>query len=390
MTAWIEGFSDLAYEIMPFDGFGNLRPLGVYASGSPGTEIIWAPRRDDLPDVFFLADESLPSAREYRGIFHAPPGWGPGGRRQEMATGDSIWRWSRDDIRGSLKSSFEGRRLKSRKGGAVYRERMWNLAHAVIGRSVGVLHKPLDPESVKDGLVHILRALEGMPQKPFVLIDRTYYRASDINDLHEICERLNLNGERLKRPAPAPDQEFGPGSGFVWEVYSPNRLLELVEFVWREALVAYGELVADNLPKFGRTMGIMALGRQRVRGELVISEKPGWEGGPIFNFVIDSASPDLDLDELPPVYPGEPFVAPDISIELVCEPEADGFYLEMSRSGGKRASLMPKGSMAATYARPGGSSTALDVFDASPVTDLAYSWLAADLVRLGWAQALWR
>lgn len=372
MNAWIHGLGAVGTECGPTGPDGDLRPLGVYLSESGVFEAVWA--QGSLPDVFVLHGKDAPAGIQYGGIFRLPPGWGPG--RGGALPRSVKWEWhaSRETLRAQLEYMFKRRKFETREGSFIESETFWKLARVLTSRYANVNQKPLDPEVIQSPARELAKILATGPEKPYFTVNGKHFRKRDLDLLLKECERLIANGRQFSRPVPGPDIPNSSG-GWAWDLYSKERLLEAVREVWREGFKAYYELVADHFPTCGRSLGITALGPVKVEGYLVFDDEPQY--GPVLDYVVAPVDPSIDIDQLPPLRPGDSYTEPFIDINIAPE------------SGVPRRFWMgplpqrSAGILGATYGNPTGASTSVDVFGDRPATDLAYSLLAGDLASFG-------
>ncbi len=185
----------------------------------------------------------------------------------------------------------------------------------------------------------------------------------------------------LRRPAPEPDGRLA-GGGWIWDLYSPGRLLELVQLVWREALTGYAQLVDEHFSRFKSTLGLAALGQPVIHGYLITSDDPGFAGAASLSYLLTGVDPDTNLDTsaLHPVRQDAP--APLVDIVMADPDNAHQQLTDLARKLGTR--WAPKGILAASYGHPRSLSTTLEVYGDAPATLLAYQWLNEDLADLNW------
>lgn len=92
------------------------------------------------------------------------------------------------------------------------------------------------------------------PYKRFRMASIKKHSAFSVNLFFEQIEKLESNGEtHLKYPHTRPDIELTNG-GWVWDLYSYKKQLELVRCVYGKALTAYQKLVDDIFSTLRNTM----------------------------------------------------------------------------------------------------------------------------------------
>jgi hypothetical protein len=382
VVAWLDGLAELSHQFGFTTSAGQVLPLGVALAVDGSFESSWVPHGEGLPPVFCLYPPHDPAEAAKVPPVHGAVGWGAVLFQSRLtAVPHWSWRWSRDRVRSELNDVLRQRRLVPRPGGLLEAERDWRLARSLL-HEVNRRHPPIDPSIViariemyrgKDQYPEAIRCADGLP-----------YARADLSRLAERCRDLVDSGELLNRPVPAPDRQH-PGGGFLWENYSPELLRELTEVVWREALVGYAQIVVDHLPRVGRTLGLMALGRPKLDGVLVVSDRTDIAGAPVLEHVIGALEPGVDLDLQPVLGPGTSIPGPEVTIGL--DYAANRTTEPHFRRGYSRTTLIPRGAVATAFGVPEVSSPAVDIFGDSPATTLAYQWLNRDLARFGLARA---
>jgi hypothetical protein len=384
MSAWLNGLRELRHFLLFDAPDGTLRSLGVGLSVDGTFEACWAAAGSQLPEVFCLNPSHAPPELEAIRPLIGRPGWGPSRSTAHVASrANWQWQWTAEHIVMQLKPLIERRSLLVRPGSHLAAERDWHLACLVVGQG-NTNHQPIDPAVVLRAIEIAEASIDGN----FIAMRSTDGTTSRLNELHHLasrCEQLVGRGELLRRPAPAPDNPPGyRDRGWVWHAYSPERLRELTESVWREALLGYGQLVADHFPRIGRTLSLAALGQPKVEGTLITSDKSGFQGSPLLDYTFSALDPDHNLDTDQPLTPGSVIATPHVTIRQVAEHEWHESHSSVPRAR-NLTRLIPRGVTAAAFAAAGGAQTgALDVYDHSPATNLAYKWLSIDLKQLGW------
>lgn len=377
--AWEEGLGNLGREIAPTGEGGQLRPLGVGSDRPDSLATAWAPEGTSFPEVFLLSTASILGHAAPWSLFNDPT-WAPWRFGVLPDSAAWAWRWSHEELRGALQQAFAHRRLNVRAGGMLAAERDWHLARTILKRR-GMGHEPLDPAAVRDAVNSIRDQLNSAPNRPFVRLNgaNQLFRRTDLDHLAARCCELSTSKQMLCRPAPEPDRRQ-PGGSWVWNLYSPDRLLELVQVVLREALIGYAQLANDHFPRFGPTLGIAALGRPAVQGCLILADTPGLDGAPTLQYLLTSADPDAVGD---PTTSQQDPPAPLVDINLSSTDGQPSFQLnELARQSGTRK--ISQGILGTSYGNPRSAWTTLRVYGDTPATLLAYEWLNQDLAALNW------
>ena len=88
---------------------------------------------------------------------------------------------------------------------------------------------------------------------------------------------------QLRRPLPTPDLP-APGSGWVWSVYSQERLLEYAAELYSKACLAYEELATQTFQRFSWTLSLFSQRPISVLGVLDVRRGADGEGPPGIKF----------------------------------------------------------------------------------------------------------
>lgn len=385
MAAWTEGFAELRELLGLATRTGNLRPLGAVLGTRGFFEGCWAPGDRGLPDVFALYSSDGPTQPDYAGPFRLGPGWGPMKGTSSVATANGWqWAWTRDVLIGQLDEVLRRHALAPRPGSMLSREQTWRLA-LEIQRSRSLATPPsTDPAVIREAIAEIEDRHLVPPWNDYTIRfgSGRPYRRAELTALATHCEELAASGQMLQRPLPGPDLTW-PGG--MWRDYTKERLIEAASTLYQEALVGYGQLVTDYFPRAGRMFSLTALGPAHVEGVIILRRERGDEEPPAFDFTIRSRDARADLDGRLALAPGDAICQPtaDITVEWAEDSASTMRRWERSRRQ-VLTDLIPRGFIAAAFARPEGAYSTLDISADMPVTKLAYRWLSQDLMRLGW------
>jgi hypothetical protein len=349
MEAWTKGVGPLAMLIAPVRPDGSLRPLAVSTKGG-WLAIDWYPSDADLPSVVDPGSYagSLPQSGpfRYRAGQPAPqPAW--------------AWRWALEDLAGSLSNLLRNRALPIEEG-PLAQEAVWQTALTVVRR--GSLEAHAIP------LAELEERLQRLPLNTVFAGSRGGLRGRYALDLlrAEVDRLRRAGGTELVPPWPGPDRNSNAG-GWVWDPYSPERLLDPTKAVYAGALEGYLQIVRTWLQSLAPRLHTAVMLPARLVGE-VSPQRPGqgFETGPRIHWHLEPLARgsentvDLHLSE------GGDEVDPVTLLALV-------------RSARPQASA---------WVFPAVHYSLLDVFGPSAATELAYSWLWHDLQEASWVQGI--
>jgi hypothetical protein len=170
----------------------------------------------------------------------------------------------------------------------------------------------------------------------------------------------------LKSPVPIADRRNG--GGWIGHFYSDERLLEVAEAIYLQAIQAYEELVDAWLPTLGQQLEHKVLMPMRVVGHLNAGR--GNAGG--------MGIPNLAgfLEALPI---GD---SSEVAIKV------DGSRYDYSAGRANWEAQKAARPRARRWLAGGSGGMSFEVGHAAPVGDVVYGWLAKDLQRLGMAGPL--
>lgn len=217
-------------------------------------------------------------------------------------------------------------------------------------------------------------------------VDSVQFRLNLVTFTVEDLERLDAlarqdEGALLSPPWPGPDR--GLSGPFVWSGYSAEGLLARTRAVYRGALHAYREIVAGPLSAFGDALGHAALLPARLDGRLRPPQSDRWEDQPVLVYGIrPTGLPGLS---------GQRVGDDDVRIELL-GPEDETWPPDWDEGWWKSASedlqrYEQRVSGVTTFVRLTQQETVLEVWGNRPATEIALSWVWADLTALGWVKS---
>lgn len=252
---WIDAIGPLAAHCLPIEGAG--RPIGIGVRTNGGRLVrAWRLRAGDVDEVEVLPDDAHPFAYidGWAGMWMGSPPAGPN------------WPWIllRDDIAAQSIAVLESELPLGGDSGVWHDELRYRQCR-ILAQEATIFHRPL---GVHDLLARAEEALAAA--RPAV---RTLFRFGrfDLADvqLQELAEWLRgLPQDCVERPVPAPDLDGRSGSGWVWDVYSDQRLLEYAAEVYGNACQAYDELARHTFGKFAWSLGLSAIAPVAIVGSV--------------------------------------------------------------------------------------------------------------------------
>ena len=344
--SWLVGVGPTARLLGIARPDGSPLPLGAVSfDGSLMT--MWRIADDSETDVV-----ELPPGEH---ILQASPGWGQGRLTRPPSEAGWPWRWSLNELVASLKPWIK-ERLLPLEDGPLFDEAAWAEALAILG--IG----SLAPEPIELGAIE--ERLDAIPRNAFV---RDYRRTYDLRAIRARVVELRKAGEtELRGPWPPPDRGIG-SVGWVWEPYSPSRLLDRTQAVYAGALRGYAQLVERWLPNLApRLMTYATLPAQLVGSLYFTKGDSDLSGSPVLSWQLEAVDPSLSTTV-------------DIALSAGRRDQStpDRGY-DLRRAYEKLRAQRPS---ARHWISATSQETLLDVFGSTPATEIAFGLLSDDLKR---------
>ncbi|QHC16583.1 hypothetical protein GR131_14575 [Streptomyces sp. GF20] len=367
MGAWGAGLGLLAPIATPVDAGKNIADhvrlhLSVEETGKR-FNYAWEVKERDSQGVSHL---SKPQDLIARGI-------GPGS--SPSLSGDGwVWSWTLHSMQQRIGVNLLNTlHLHVPLDGVIETEHIWAVVYSILRRGSFLRADPVEASAL-DGLVRKLQ------QDAFAFgpVDSYAYRFGrrDVTrlDLLLIREWLSRQTESvLTPPWPAADVSRPP-SGWVWNFYTPERLLELTRHVYSRALDAYSEMSRTLFSRFGFTLGHATLMPATLKGQLRMGEGNGFSDGPVLEY---SLIPLADSEAIENIV--------DITLASSNGPR---FFQEDDINSAYFRRYYLDNPERAPFSWHGVTSTALHIWESRPATRIAFQWLWADLKALGWVTGL--
>lgn len=285
-----------------------------------------------------------------------------GGR---VPAGEQAWPWRRSmewaaaDVIRTLKH----RALPLPHNEALVKEREWALARLTIDEQ-RMDHPPIDTSRLVRAGERILTELA-----PTGCTSVTFRRSKlsfNPEEITTLVASWRSRSEPLQRPWPVPDK-LTSSTGWIDDLYTPQRMALLVEGVYGAALTAYRDLVDIWFPHWGQTLGWASM----MPVQLVLHLREPTDTGSIRAYA-------LDLE-------AKPVTSEDPSIVLSADPRSRIQMFpfnedEWVRRRHRLAELRPETS---SWSKLAVSTGITNLTGDMPATDLAYKWLWRDLHDVG-------
>lgn len=344
--AWVAGIGDLAELIAPLRTDGHLAALGARAHG-PRLTLVWYRGPEQRDDVFELPDEF--------DLFGAGPSWGPGKMASPGAQSAWAWRWSLESFRGTLVRLLQERRLPVR-GTPLFESALYGLIASVNGHGASA-HEDFDVASIQ----------RSIPESD-LLVTRTG-GLIPVTGVHADLQALLDRGESVIRPPfPRPDRDIGRG-GWIWDPYSPGRLVERATSIFSKALESYQAYVERWFRALAPRMLTSATLPAVLHGAIHPADSSEPSLGPTIDWYL------------------EPLPANQMSRVEFRLADQDDLWTERLDLGlsDRLKELRPR---AAKWLYPIYHRSVLEVFTVYDAAELVYSWLWSDLDRIRWVDGL--
>ncbi len=365
LRTWVDALAGLAAGTVPWPVVAGPVELGVAVSGTR-IDVGFARSAPAADLVTELPQGVHPLAGDSTAGWSA---WISGGAPE----GD-VWPWTmvRDRVASATIERLSWDHRLGASDGVWVAEHRFDLSRRLLNLG-SLFHQPLPAERVRSQAVKILDAVGGARNARIVLNGRKI-GGSDLDDLVRWID--DSAAEHVETHLPAADIER-PTGGWIWDLFSPQRLMEFEAEVYGRACDAYDEAVAHAFARLSWSMPGAALAPFGVVME--------------FTSASGDQPPGLSLTRVPmallPQFAAErepAFRSASGRAIIACaepEPSADRFPAIL---GQIRAWLAQRGRE--STASLGWTHTAADDIDeVRPASSIAARWLSDDLKSLGLA-----
>ncbi len=350
MEAWVNAVGPLAGLIAPLRPDDRLRPFGLYVQGRRLTTS-WHAGQADLPEVTDLSihSEAFGDVRRFgyrSGTPARQPAWS--------------WGWALDELVQRLSYVLQRRQLPVEEG-PLARESVWQTALTIVGRGT------LSPRPIP--LAKLESAIAQLPDRGTLIRSgrRLDVPGWDVALLINEVERLKAEGaHELTDPWPTADRDLA-GGGWIWDMYTPERMLERASAVYSGALEGYSRMVEKWFPSLAPRLRIAATLPARLIGDIKLPpEEKDSHVGPSLRWY---------LEPLP--------AGSETIVEFgLREPSGE---IDLPSLLARLRAVRP---MASEWIYPTVHYAILDVFHGNSATELAYDWLWHDLQDVSWVRGM--
>lgn len=366
--AVLNNISEANYEIPPAIECGNrLRStIMCWAKGIGPLARMFHPlhNRTELPSMAVGRQQRAFGFSWYEGKGHLPPVVAADIFSDEFNKRDwpshywsvigaqPAWAWLRSlDLLSHDVSTAVKRQLLFVPDGPLDEELQWEWVLELM-RNGGLRSEPFPLDDVEQAVARLPSGLYRKWPSPLVI---------DVDCLRDRITTLRA-ASMTEWPAPIPGRDLPQGI-WVWSSYSPERLLEKTICVFENAIIAYQQLVDEWFPNFrGRLEHAVTL-PARVAGVVIPMATPNDSRGPWVSWHFE------------PLLRGS---KSEVALRLGTEPEP------RDTSRGLYNKLKTARPEAAAWISAWHEQSALNIFEAKPVTRMAYEWLERDLKKAGW------
>lgn len=363
--SWADALGPLASKVLPVNPpeHGGLR-LGVRLEAD-GIAYSWSrePQESDstttLPTSvqLFGADDDSWSGMTWKRFGH-----------------DAAWPWNfvRSDINEKLETTMRTSALLGGTSGVWADEAAYKFCRAWADQRT-VFHKPIEC----GGLIQLLDGL--LKDDPDIVIQAPRAPALEARWLRDYLGQQP--GGVLHRPLPTPDVQ-APDSGWVWGVYSQERLLEYAVELYGRACLAYEELCSHTFRKFDWALSLLSQRPISVVGVLRIGHRTGWDGAPAVSFRV---LPTKLMKQATTDSPHDWMMSRTgrCALRFEIEQEEWGFEPEIGISNEALNEWMQTARASSPFVRFSSVGSLLETNHDRASSEIALNWLADDLKAIG-------
>ena len=267
----------------------------------------------------------------------------------------STWPWifTFNYISTELKNNVQYRSLLC-DNDDIMKEYVWKTTLSLLGKG-SLYQEPIPLSSIEE-----YRKFRKYP----LIIRRTEYH---LDVFFSLVDLIYKNGIHSIEPAvPSGDKEFGKGR-FIWSHYSEQRLYERVCAIYEKALQAYSDFMSDLFLSFVPRMRVAAIMPVIFHANLTYKEDGlDQSDGPALTWHME-AQPKTMKNKIE-ITLNETDAWQDDPDTIHSILEKDIFHRPLQRE----------------WLGPVFHSQLLRCFDATPITDVVFSWIEDDLKEIGW------
>lgn len=366
--AWVDSLGPLSKYCFPIEDPAKPICLGLQISTNGWQNWAWSTNPGDHDEVIPLPPNVHPMAPEVDSWTGTHGGYPPSGTQ---------WPWLSVQ-RNIARQTFRVLESEMQLGGG---KGVWasELAYhwcRVLQNNRTILHPPMTRADVRARVQQVLNSHDTPELVRFVFGGRSIYG----DDLALLADWLDDGApDLIERPVPGPDLEISQGAGYVWDVYSNERLLQLASNIYGNACQAYDEIASTTFATFDWALGRRAYGPIGIVGAVTRGTGNAWSDGPSVAYI------QLPLAAVSEVATESDYVVSENGRAAMKWLPAETFRTFETYQ--LRSSMMDKWLQTAhEEAAPFGSlhsgHSVLDTADDRPASELAANWVHADLKAL--------
>ena len=354
METWRDGIGNLYSVIGPAAEHGNTATIGVHRLCDRYFHMSWYNGTDTLPPVVELPQEMSVNLDWPHLVTRGVPN-------------SKVWPWliTRDDLVATLSEWLQPGHLPTESTEA-FHELSWEFARAV-SRNGGLRSAPIETLGVLRQIDH------GVTNAHFYdhLGARFTFSDDDIRLIKCHLEGMVKSGcETITDPWPSEDQPMA--SGWLWEGYSDEQLLERTNAVYSAGLRIYKSMVDRWFASFQDRLQLFQLLPVKLEGFLTPSQE---EGPPKIGPALSWRTRSLPIHQ-------------DSTALFVLERDHQGDENWLSYWTEEKENLTALRPHFNVKPHPMRVRSVVNVFEPRPATALAYKWLRGDLRTLDWTDLM--
>jgi hypothetical protein len=382
VSAWVEGVGDsLARLIAPLRPDGILRPLGISRHGA-WISTSWYQGDEEQSTVVQLSPNR--NVKDWPGhcvgLVHPQPAW--------------PWEWALEDLRSRLSAILRRRALPT-EGGIIWHEATWLGACRLLGRShqrpqpilldelealfdllppwVADLGYGMGPMGGRTAIIGSALGASTSPKELGTLVGSLPSggaipigdgRAQQVAPIREAVQKIRAAGESQLEP-PWPSSDVPYDGTRTWESYSPEQVLARARVIYSGAAQAYETIVQRWFHTFRNRLELAVILPARLDGVLYRLEFEGSHEWHLYWHWEPRAEGETTT----------------VNIRLGDEPREPPDFWAVEALYARLVTRRPQ---AAAWIAARTHSDRIDLYEATPGTELAYKWLWHDLAQIGW------
>lgn len=343
MTSWVKSLGNLAEVIAPVDINRNILPIGVKKDGE-WIDISWYKGKKKIPEINVFENRiDVFEWKSWRGAIPRGQSW--------------YWRWTLEELRDNLTKIIKNKSLPICTE-IIYKELMWSATLKVIKKG-SLYTKEVSLEEIKSSLNREYQ------NKSYIEVDKTIVPMSMYMDYITVLENKGI--DVVECPLPGEDID-NPKENWVWSAYSDEQLYLRTIKIYKEVVIGYKDIVETFFPILKNRLRKYVLYPFILKGKY---EKPESNG-------LRSFGPGLKWHLEPLPLDNTDFILDIKMSKRETSQDNDNLLSDIEK---KIKKFRPND---CTWIYPSQTGQILDIFGATPVTDIIYDWLKKDLKMINW------